>query len=296
MDSRKAAYFLALIDEGSFTAAARVLHLSQPALSAAIKDLENELGTALVERLGRSVIPTSAGQALEPHARRAVAELRAGEATVAAVLGLQAGTLRTSCLPTLATDPMAGAVGALRQRFPAIKVDILGPENSQELVAQLRTGRCEIGLASEGIRSMDLMVAPAGTQQLTWILPPGSRCSADPQLEELATHPIVTFPRGASMRTVLDQAFEEAGLEPTVAVEVAARDAVIPLVLSGAGIALVPEPVAQVAEARGARRASVHHHLSRQLVVLHRASPLSPAAACLKALLCSSVPEGTTEA
>jgi len=288
MDSRKAAYFLSLVDEGSFTAAARVLHLSQPALSAAIKDLEIELGTTLVERLGRSVIPTAAGLALEPHARRAVAELRAGEASVAAVLGLQAGTLRTSCLPTLATDPMAGAIGALRQRFPAIRVDILGPENSEELVDQLRSGRCEIGLASEGIRSLDLLVAPAGIQRLTWILPPGSGCSDDPSLHELAAHPIVTFPRGASMRTVLDQAFEQEGLEPVIAVEVAARDAVIPLVLSGAGIALVPEPLALDAEARGARRSSVRGRLSRQLVVLHRGSPLSPAAAHLKELLCAS--------
>lgn len=281
MDSRRAAYLLAVFDHGSFSAAARSLHLSQPALSTAVRELEASVGATLLDRLGRQVIPTAAGRALEPHLRRSLAELATGIEAVQSVLGLEGGSLRLCCLPTLATDPVAAAVGRLRAAHPGVTLEILGPESHDELVDMVRSGRAELGLTTTAGASRDLVAEPAGVQRLRTIFPPATRVTSPLSLEEFARHDLVAYPTGTSTRQILDEAFVAQGLSPRVAVEVAQRDAVIPLVLAGAGAALVPAHLAEVAHARGAVIGELTRPLERQLLLLRRDAVPSPAAAVL---------------
>lgn len=279
MDSRKAKYLLAVIDHGSFSAAARALHLSQPALSTAVRELETSVGTLLLDRLGRHVQPTAAGRAIEPHLRRCLAELDMGVDAARSVLGLEGGTLRICCLPTLATDPIAAAVGRLRAAHPGVVVEILDPEDHGTLVELVGSGRAELGLATSAGSSGNLVAVPAGSQRLRAIFPGDSVVDEHLTLEDFARHDLVAFPRGTSTRHVLDDALSREGLSAKVAVETAQRDAVIPLVLAGAGAALVPAPLAEVAHARGAVMRDLTDPLERLLTLLHRDAPLSPAAA-----------------
>ena len=134
MDVRRLGHFVAVADHGGFTAAAKAVHVSQPALSLAVKDLENELGTRLFTRAGRKAQLTAAGQALLGPARQVLRDLQTGRAAVAAVTGLESGNLTLASLPTLAADPVAGLVGEFRRQYPGIRIDLAAPDDSTDLL------------------------------------------------------------------------------------------------------------------------------------------------------------------
>ena len=119
-----------------------------------------------------------------------------------------------------------------------------------------------------------------GTQELVFILPPGSAHGRGDLLEalELGEIPLVVAPGGTSTRRLLDQQFEALGRQPTLAVISAQREAILPLVVAGAGAALVPEAMALIAERLGAVVARPTPRAVRELVLVHRPGPLSPAA------------------
>ncbi len=309
MDIRRLTHFLAVVDHGGFTAAADEVDVSQPALSLAVKELERELGVGLFDRVGRRVQLTAAGQALVGPARQALRDVETGRAAVAAVAGVRSGTLVLASLPTLAADPLAELVGRFRRKYPGVEVDLTAPEDTSDLVAMVRDGRCEAGIteAADGTEvPADLTSRAIGNQALLLILPPGVggwgnpigepasgapgagrtdvRTGPDVRMPELALAdlvdtPFVAAPVGTSTRRLLDQGFAGAGAVPRVAVVTAQRDAILPLVLAGAGAALVPEPLAAVAGALGATVARPSPSVERRIALIHRNGTLAPAAA-----------------
>jgi LysR family transcriptional regulator, carnitine catabolism transcriptional activator len=293
MDLRRLSHFLAVADHGGFTAAADEVDVSQPALSLAVKELELELGVQLFDRLGRRVQLTAAGHALTGPARLALRDVETGRAAVAAVSGATAGTLALASLPTLTAAPLAAMVGRFRLQYPGVEVDLAAPEDSSDLVAMIQDGRCEAGLTESGHVPADLISHPIGTQALLFILPAGLEgwggCSDERigdaggamslRFADLVEVPFIAAPVGTSTRRLLDEGFAAAGAAPLVAVVTAQRDAILPLVLAGAGAALVPAPIAAVAAALGATVARPEPPVDRSLALIHRNGPRSPAAA-----------------
>jgi LysR family carnitine catabolism transcriptional activator len=278
MDSRRLQHFVAVADHQGFSAASKEVFVSQPALSLAVKELEDELHTPLFFRVGRRVTLTPAGEALLGPARQMLRDLEVGRAAVAAVVGLEAGSLALCCLPTLAADPLAALIGTFRQAHPGIVIDLAAPEDTDEVIAMIRDGSCEVGIAT-GSGPDDLVRHSIGEQELIVIFPPGTRRHRRTlSLGELAGVPIIATPRGTSTRRLLEEGFADAGVTPTYAVVSAQRDAILPLVLSGAGAALVPEPMAFVAKQLGATLARPSPRVSREITLFHRPGPQSPAA------------------
>jgi len=278
MDFRRLSYFVAVVDHGGFTAAAKALHVSQPAVSAAVRELEAEVGGTLLERHGRSCRPTAAGVALLGPARAALRDLTTAEAAVSAVLGLRGGTLTIAALPSLALSPTPQLVGEFRRRFPAVAVEVRSPEDTEDLVRQVRDGRVELAISTVGDLPEDLCSHPVGDQELVFLCPPGTAQPAEAPWSAFAELAQVVTPKGTSLRANLDQAFADAELEVTVAVTAAQREAILPLVLAGAGAALVPSPVAELGVRLGAVAVRPRPAVIRQIVVAHRPSILSPAA------------------
>ena len=280
MDSRKLAYFVAVVDHGGFTAASKAVYVSQPALSLAVKDLESEVGAELFTRVGHRVRLTPAGAALLEPARQVLRDLETGRAAVAAVTGLLAGSLSLASLPTLAADPMAAMVGEFRRHYPGVRFDLAAPEDSEDLFALVQSGTCELGLTDATDVPRSLAAINLGTQELVFILPPDPAQTRGDSLEalELGEMPLVVAPVGTSTRRLLDRQFEALGRQPTLAVTSAQREAILPLVVAGAGAALVPEAMAQIAERLGAVVARPTPPAVRDLVLVHRLGPLSPAA------------------
>jgi DNA-binding transcriptional LysR family regulator len=280
MELQQLRYALAVADEGSFTAAARVCFVAQPSLSQAVKTLERELGAPLFHRLGRRVTLTAAGDAFVPAARETLRALDTVRAGVAAVAGLVAGRLDLVALPTLAVDPVAPLVGWFRQAHPQVLVRLLQPDDLAGVVADVRSGAAELGLTEAPLAGERLVVHALGRQDVVAVLPPGSRRPRGAlPVARLAELPLVTLLRGTSSRRLLDDAFAAAGVTPAIAVETDQREALVPLVLAGAGATIVPRVMADTARRLGAVVVPLDPPITRVLALVHRAAPLSPAAA-----------------
>jgi DNA-binding transcriptional LysR family regulator len=279
MDLRRLRLFLAVVDEGGFTRAAEAEFVSQPSVSQAIRELETELGTPLFHRVGRGVVLTAAGEALVGPARQSLRDVETARVAVEAVRGLESGHLDLCALPTLAVDPLAPLVGAFRTAHPGVAVRLADAEGPAEVASLVTTGDVEIGITVEHPANEILPTVALGNQEMLVVLPPGSpeRARALPA-EELAHRPIVTTPHGTSTRQLLDEAFAAADVTPSIAVVTAQREAVLPLVLAGAGATLLPQPLAQTAERLGAVVAPLLPRVMRSVVAVHRGGVLSPAA------------------
>src|SRR5689334_5113963 len=140
MDHRRLRLFLAVADEGSFTAAAEAAHVAQPAVSLAVRELETELGAALFVRSRQGAALTVAGEALVGPARQALRDLDNASAAVREVVGLVAGRLDVASLPTLAADPVAGLVGRFRHDHPGVTVRLRAPFGLEEVADDVRSG------------------------------------------------------------------------------------------------------------------------------------------------------------
>jgi DNA-binding transcriptional LysR family regulator len=292
MDLRSLGYVVAVVDHGGFGKAAEALGVTQPSLSAGVKSLENELGARLFHRLGRSVTLTPAGEALLGPARQALRDAEVARAAVAEVAGLHAGRLDLVCLPTLAVDPVADLVGRFRSRHPGVQVHIVEPEDADAVAELVRTGASELGFAELPLRLADLDSTELNSHAFVAVTRVPGR--GDVELADLATLPLVTTPEGTSTRRQIDEAFAAAGLTPTIAVETDHREAIVPMVLAGAGVAILPEPVARatVSQAagspaggrRGAAIRRITPPIERRIGLIRRRGPLSPAAQAFTAL------------
>jgi LysR family transcriptional regulator, carnitine catabolism transcriptional activator len=280
MDLRQLEYAVAVAEHGGFTSAAAALHVSQPALSHGIRALEAQLGVELFARLGRSVAITDAGARVVAAARRVLAEVADLEVVAALAAGATVGTLVLAALPTLSVAPLAELVGRFRGEHPGVVVRVGEAENPGEVEDAVRSGRAELGLTDLTTGAAGLERIELHRQRTVAICPPGTPDPGESlTAAALASMPLVVTPEGTSMRRLLDRAVARAGGRTHTAVEVHNREAIIPLVLAGAGASLVPAEVADEAARRGAVVRPLQPGVTRRIGLIHRPGHLSPAAA-----------------
>lgn len=285
MELRQVQYAVAVIDHGGFSRAAAALFVSQPSLSQGVANLESELGTPLFHRVGRRVVLTAAGTAFQEPARRLLRDARTIRDAVGEVAGVRAGRLDLVALPTLAVEPAARLVAAFRRAHPQVAVRLVEPEDADALTAMVRDGRAELGFAElapgDGLPTLAL-----GSQEILAVCPPGTVLAGGGTLPvgRLADMDLIATPAGTSTRRLVDAAMASARVQARVAVETDQREALLPLVLAGAGTTFLPGPLAAEAERRGAVIAPLDPPLWRQIGIVRRDGPLSPAAAAFLAL------------
>jgi LysR family transcriptional regulator, carnitine catabolism transcriptional activator len=289
MELRQVEYVVGVVEHGGFTRAAEALHVTQPALSEGIARLEHELGVELFHRVGRRAVISAAGEAFLEPARQLLRDRAVITTSVAAVVGLDAGRLDLVALPTLAVEPLAPLVGDFRRRHPGVAVHIEQPEDTESVASRVRSGRSEIGLAVLPIHEAGLTSEPLLTQELVVVLPPESTLAARKRLTmtDLAAVPLVMTPAGTSMRLIIESAFAAAGTTAIVAVETEQREAIVALVLAGAGASILPRSLADAARASGAITVALSPRLRRSVGLIWREGAISPAA---RAFLHMSLP------
>jgi molybdate transport repressor ModE-like protein len=145
LDVRRLTVLQAVAREGSFSAAARSLDYTQPAVSHHIARLEEEVGTALLHRTPRGVRLTEAGEALVLHADAVLTRLAAAQEEVAEIAGLRSGRVRVAAFPSGSATLFPTAVRSLRDSYPGVRVSLIEAE-PPEAVELLRTGEVDLAL------------------------------------------------------------------------------------------------------------------------------------------------------
>lgn len=288
MDVRQLEYFLAVVDHGGVTRAAAALYISQPSLSQALRTFERSIGVTLFRRDGRGMVPTAEGAALVAPARRILADLATARDAVGAVTRLAVGRVDIVADATLAMDPLAPIAGRLHARHPGVRVSVTGPDDDGDIAEAVRRGVCELALTDLPVRAGTLRTLPLGTQELRLVLPPdgppGRRVrTGHPEppvpLRDLVETPLLLPPEGSPVRTAVDAAFAQVGAAPRVAVECGHLEALANMVFEGAGGAFFPAALAETWGRAGAVVRVTRPTPIREIGIVHRAGPLSPAAA-----------------
>ncbi|RZU75343.1 LysR family transcriptional regulator [Micromonospora kangleipakensis] len=286
VDLRQMEYFLAVVDHGGVTRAAAAICIAQPSLSQAIRGLERELGIELFHRTGHGLVLTAAGEALVAPARQVLRDATAARAAVAEVVSLRAGRLDIAAHAALTVDPLTPALATLRRRFPGISVGVREPRDDKELARLVRDGSCELALTYLPIPELGLPVSELGSQQVWVVLPPGTP-AADGPLPVRALHdtPVIGIKGHSALRATVLAALASAGVRMRRAAVTRHSEAVVPMVLAGAGTAFLTRWYADEAARGGAVVRALDPPMVCRFALVHRPGRLSPAARALLELL-----------
>ncbi|NXY95758.1 LysR family transcriptional regulator [Streptomyces sp. BR123] len=296
IEARHLRVLRAVAGTGSFSAAARELGCTQPAVSQQMKALEQSAGTPLLIRAGREMRLTQAGTALVRHAAGILAGLTAAEEEVAAIAGLRAGRVRLVSFPSGSSTLVPTALAAMRAAHPGTRISLVEAEPPRS-VEMLRDGDCDVALAfryagTEGQSGGgaaggagsggsaagggsapaaewdDLVVRPLLTDRLVGLLPEGHRLAGAERLgmEELADEPwIAGCPR---CRRHLVEVCEGVGFTPRIDFATDDYPAVAGLVGAGLGVAVLPELALESVRAKGVSTLAVEPAVEREIVAL----------------------------
>lgn len=278
MERRQLEYFLAVVEHGGVTKAAKHLHVAQPTISAALRRLEGELGGRLFERVGTRFVPTSAGEAMIEPAQVVLQDLKMTADRVRAVLGLSGGTLDICSVPAVGAGWLPAMVARFRADYPAVRIRVYPEVDSRAVAEGVRSGRFNVGLSVEKPDDGALASKRVGHQEMRVILPPGSERSEVPiTVEELSTLDLITRHSGASTgRAWLEAELSKRGLEPKIAVELGSVEGIAALVAAGAGYALWWSPLPESLMGPCVLR-TVRPQARRDIHLMVRHGPTAPA-------------------
>lgn len=281
MDARQLTYFLAIVDEGGYGRAAVALHVAQPSLSQAIAALERDLRVPVFSRAGRGVRLTEAGAELVAPARQVLRDLQAARDVVRSVGALQRGRVEVVTMPSPGIEPFTTISGLFLAEHPAMSLSVNGAFNPDEVVAEVVSGRAEVGLlgASGSSHTADLPVVDIESQPLVLISPPGTapETAGTVARSDLGGRSLIVSHRGSLMRQLVDDVLAD-GNPVRIVAEVAHRTSILPMVLAGLGEAVLPSAWSHTASRLGAtvRTISPPAHLHVRAVT--QRNVLTPAA------------------
>ena len=268
--------FLAAIETGSVTAAARLLNVTQPAASQQLRELERILGARLLVRAGGRVMPTSAGQALIGPAGRAQAAVEEAVAAVAAHRSGDTGRLRLGTGATACIYLLPPVLRELRRRFPALDITV-STGNSPDVVAAVEENRLDLGLVTLPASGRMLEVTPLIEDEFVAIAPlQTTPLPARPAPADLAALPLILYEPGGNTRRLVDGWFAGAGVTLRPVMSLGSVEAIKELVGAGLGCAVLPRLSIRQEEARGMLQVrSLSPPLHRSLaLVLRQDKPL----------------------
>jgi DNA-binding transcriptional LysR family regulator len=252
MDLRQMEYLVTLADEQQFTRAASVCGVSQSGLSAAIRSLEDELGTTLFNRTTRRVEPTEAGLALLPHARTMLAQAGAARDAVLRATHELSGSLRVGAEQCLGFVDVSALLERVRRRYPLVDLDFT-QAGSLDLVAGVRDGSIDIAFVAAGDHLARVRRTELGRRPVVLLAPPQHPLASLDAVDwaDLRETDFVDFQPSWAVRSLNDEMCAAHGVTRRVRCTVNDVHTLLDLVQRGLGVALVPQHVAAKPQAAG---------------------------------------------
>lgn len=247
MELRQLRYFVAVCDDGNFTRAAERLHVVQSAVSAAIKALESELRVSLFDRSSKRMDLTEAGQAFLPRARATLDAAQSAQDVVDEVRGGLRGTVRVGTMTSVVAIDVPGVIGRFHRAHPEVVLQLRATmRGSAGLATALADGTLDLAFLSAGRQlPAGLVLHPLFSCPIDLLVPADHRLAARAgvSVDDIADEDFIDFPEGFGNRQVMDRAFEAAGRNRRVVVEISDVAEAAGYVRAGLGVALVPRVV-----------------------------------------------------
>jgi DNA-binding transcriptional LysR family regulator len=244
MELRDLRYFLACVDEGNVTRAGKRVHAAQPTLSHAIRRLEQETGTRLLERRPRHrVRPTPAGELLAARARRSLEAIRGFSDDLAALRGLVAGTMRVASIQSLAVTLLPSALALYARKYPGVEI-IAHVGKADEILDAVRDGRVDVGLVAGPTLPLPKLVTFERLYREPFVAvvrttdPLARRTQVS--MAELKDRALVLVPALSPTGAIIHAAFATAGVVPQVRLTIDSGETLRELVRAGVGLTILP--------------------------------------------------------
>ncbi|MFZ4287088.1 LysR family transcriptional regulator [Variovorax sp. HJSM1_2] len=233
--------FVAVAEDGSITRAAQRLHLTPSALSMLIIGLEGELSVRLFERTTRRMALSEAGQELLPAISKVFVDLDIAFDALRQFSDRRSGRFAVATSPLLAATLLPGLLASFRERFPAIRVDIL--DLPVDGIAQaVRSGQADFGVCTIDTDPSDLVISPLYQDRLMLACPEQHPLAqqASVRWSDLTSEPLIWLRSGSGLRRLVEQGFAQAGEAVAPAFEVANVTTAMGLIEAGLGISILP--------------------------------------------------------
>jgi DNA-binding transcriptional LysR family regulator len=257
---------------GGFSAAARALGLTQPAVSNHVRLLEQQLGTKLLERIGKTARPTREGETLIAASARAFGEIDRALDEIARANASLSGPLVLATGPTATTYLLPPVMADLRLRHPGIDLRVI-TGNTLDMIPGLLDGSIDLGLLTAPVRDRHLSSRFFFRDRLVCIAPPAEAPTAKAiRPRDLEGHQLFLYDRGGSIRRAVDAWLDAADRKRLRIGDIGSAEALTAFVRAGLGWSIVSEVTARDAAAAGRidlRRLAPP--LSRDLVLVWRA-------------------------
>jgi DNA-binding transcriptional LysR family regulator len=243
MDLRQLNALLAVTDQGSFSAAARVLHTVQSNVSTHVARLEREVGATLIDR--STGILTAEGEVVVARARRIQGELEALTADVASLHDEVAGSVRIGVIGTTARWLVPRLMGTMAERHPKVHVVVVDATTSS-LLPRLESGHLDLAVVNLPLHDPDLHVQELFEEDHVLVTPTGHPLQDRDEIDlaELGGIPLLLEPEGTGFRDHLDQQAAAAGIVLTPQAEVDGMRLLASLAFQGFGAGIVPASAA----------------------------------------------------
>lgn len=239
---RQLQYFVAVAEGLNFSKAAAACYVSQPGLSAQIKNLERVLDVQLFERSRRKVLLTPAGAALLPRARKVLTAAADLEDAAENLTQPLCGKLRLGVIPTIAPYLLPNALPGIRQRYPQLKL-LLHEDLTGRLLTLLTQGKLDLLLLALEADLGDVATLPLAADPFVAALPAGHPLSKREQIEEadLAGEQVLLLEDGHCMRDQALRVCDRAGAGEFGDFRAGSLNTLAQMVAGGIGITLLPQ-------------------------------------------------------
>ena len=230
-----------VVELGSFTRAGELLNLSQPAVTRQVAALEQEFGTELVERSGRRISVTPAGQVVYTYARRITALMERARLDVSSLSHPERGVVSVAAVTTVGLFTLPRLLAEFRERYPQVRFQVWSGR-TDGVLDRLLEGHADVGLLSAPIAHPRLECASLFDDPVVLVAAPAvAHALPDPlHLEHLTDLDMILYQSPSRFRTLVDAALEQAGAYRRVAMEFDSHEAVRAAALAGYGVAMVP--------------------------------------------------------
>jgi len=284
--------FLTVAQLQSFAAAAKVLHLSQPALSRRISKLEDMLGARLFDRTSRSVELTAVGLNFRRQVSGIVEQLDQSLARLRDIVDRAAGDVTVGCVFSAVHHFLPGVIRTYRQRFPQVQMRII-EEGADDVLASVMQGDADFGLNYIGMQEPDLEFTPLLKEPFVLACPAGHPLARRRRVRwsDLAAFDHLRVSNASRNRLLIDQALAELPPLPRPVCEVRHVSTLIGMVEAGMGVAVVPQLTLPAHPAAVVGVPITEPVVTRTVgLIQRRGRALSPAASAFFELLLTSRP------
>lgn len=242
MDIRRLEAFCKVYELGSFSKAGQELYLSQPTISAHVSSLEQELGVQLFDRLGRTVLPTQAGEVLYRYAMDIFVSIENAKAEIQLLQDHVTGDLIIGASTIPANYMLPGLLGSFSAKYPEVRMQVKVGD-SASVLERIIKGELSVGLIGSKVEMPDIVSTPLKEDELVIVAHPRFKEQLEGQMttREMCLWPWIMRERGSGTRQAFDKALIGIGLDidcMNVAVSVESTEAVVQCVLSGIGVSV----------------------------------------------------------